>query len=150
MTYELCSCGVYQKLKANPKCPECTSKGQKVKVSKAKPKQEIKKQSPKAKKQESELSRIKKELLAENPVCFSSGETSSLTLSHIIPKTCKAFATFKGNLVLENLEVHTIYEHNKKLFAELYPRAWKEKLKRAKAMSKEHYEKLIQHQPLNA
>jgi hypothetical protein len=128
-------------------CSFCYEEKKPAKVSRAKPKQEIKKQSAKAARQESELSRIKKELIAENPVCFSSGATTNLTLSHIITKNCKPLATFKGNLVLENLEVHTIYEHNKKLFAELYPRAWKEKLRRAKAMSREHYEKLIQHQP---
>jgi hypothetical protein len=103
----------------------------------------IVKQSPKARKQESDLSRIKKELLKESPVCFSSGETSNLTLSHIIPKTEKPFAVYKGNLVLECFHVHEIYEHNKPLFAELYPAAWQEKLRRVKQMSTEHYEKLL-------
>jgi hypothetical protein len=102
----------------------------------------IAKQSPKARKQESELSRIKRELLKESPVCFTSGETSNLTLSHIIPRTVKPFADYKENLVLECFHVHEIWEHNKPLFAEMYPVAWKEKLRRVKAMSREHYEKL--------
>jgi hypothetical protein len=138
MSYVLCSCLKYQRLIANKLCPECTSKGEK----KAKVKG-IVKQSPKAKKQESDLAKIKRELMQESPVCFSSGETSNLTLSHIIPKTVKPFAVYKGNLVLECFHVHEIYEHNKPLFAELYPQAWAEKLRRVKIMSREHYEKLL-------
>jgi 5-methylcytosine-specific restriction endonuclease McrA len=103
----------------------------------------IAKQSPKARKQESDLAKIKRELMQESPVCFSSGETSNLTLSHIIPKTEKAFATYKGNLVLEHIEAHQIWEHDKPLFAEMYPQAWAEKLRRVKIMSREHYEKLL-------
>jgi hypothetical protein len=104
----------------------------------------IARQSPKARKQESTLSQIKKELLKERPVCFSSGETSNLTLSHIIPRTVRAFAEYKENLVLECFHVHEIWEHNKPLFAHLYPLAWQEKLRRVRTMSREHYEKLLQ------
>jgi hypothetical protein len=104
----------------------------------------IPRQSPKARKQESTLSQIKKELLKESPVCFSSGETSNLTLSHIIPRTVRAFAEYKENLVLECFHVHEIWEHNKPLFAHLYPVAWQEKLRRVRTMSREHYEKLLQ------
>jgi hypothetical protein len=45
--------------------------------------------------------------------------------------------------VLECFHVHEIYEHNKALYAELYPAAWAEKLRRVKQMSTEHYEKLL-------
>jgi 5-methylcytosine-specific restriction endonuclease McrA len=142
MSYVLCSCLKYQRLIANKLCPECTSKGA-PKAKSGKVTYKIPKQSPKARKQESDLSRIKKELLKESPVCFSSGETSNLTLSHIIPKTVKPFAIYKGNLVLECFHVHEIYEHNKALYAELYPAAWQEKLRRVKQMSTEHYQKLL-------
>jgi 5-methylcytosine-specific restriction endonuclease McrA len=121
-----------------------TTAKQKEANSKAKnvAKQGIKQVSKKQQSINAELAKIKKELLAENPICFSSGETSNLTLSHIIPRTCKAFATYKPNLVLENFEVHQIFEHNKRLYKELYPFAWLDKLERVKQMCNTEYQKL--------
>jgi predicted peptidase len=153
MWSSLCSCERLPCYNGNSNCSLCmseqakqakTTAKQKEAADKAKTgqKQGIPQVSKKQAGINAELARIKKELMAENPICFSSGETSNLTLSHIIPRTCKAFVTYKPNLVLEEFHTHEIYEHNKKLYKELYPVGWALKLERVRQMCNTEYQKL--------
>lgn len=133
----------------NELCMDCHYQANKpAKVSKNKG-QAIKPVSKRQAAVNAEKSRIKKRMQAEKNICFTCESAKGETLSHIITAKNKAFELIPRNLVLECRECHTLWEHHKTLYAEMFPSKWEEKLERAK-ISREHYEKLIQHQPLNA
>lgn len=89
-----------------------------------------------------ELSRIKKELIAENPYCIACKDSANLTLSHIIIKKHKEFITDLRNLCILCADCHYIFEHDKSTFNSLYPTVFRWKLEQVKQMSNEHYQKL--------
>jgi hypothetical protein len=89
MRFELCPCGVYQKLITNTLCPECTSKGQKVKVSKAKPKKELPKVSDKQAKLNRDIRKTRQEVM-KTGTCAGCGKREGgaviLEDSHLISR----------------------------------------------------------------
>jgi hypothetical protein len=110
---------------------------------KTKPKQVSKKQQQEL----AELAKIKKEFLAENPFCFTTGEyvtADTCDLSHIIPRGNKKYVTNRLNLVLEKREVHQLWEVYKAAYRNQYPIQFDIKLERIKQLSETEYQKLKQ------
>jgi hypothetical protein len=91
----------------------------------------------------SELSKIKQALVQDAPFCIACKESDSLTLSHCISRKHQRYVTDIRNVVLLCMDCHQLFEHDKKVFAAYYPLAWDEKLERVKALSSEHFEKLL-------
>lgn len=155
----LCACGMPIYFN-NPSCAICMAS--KAKTTRATALKEAKQANVRAKVKErkgtatailqvskkqaginAELSRIKKELVADNGKCLACGTAHNLTLSHVISRKHKAFVTDPLNLVLLCMEDHMLFEHDKSTFALYHPLAWNEKLERAKQLDNTAYQKLI-------
>jgi hypothetical protein len=90
-----------------------------------------------------EKSRIKKQMQEVRNECFTCESAKGETLSHIITAKNKAFELIPANLVLECVDCHFIFEHDKKVYAKYWPDKWQQKLERAKKLSEIHYQQLL-------
>ena len=90
-----------------------------------------------------EKSRIKKQMQDKANVCFTCEAAKGETLSHIITAKNKAFELIPANLVLECVDCHFIFEHDKKVYAKYWPDKWQQKLERAKQLSETYYQQLL-------